>query len=327
MIDSAHRQRHGVDQLAGPRTRPRPRPRRCRCPDGRTASRSRPARPASWRAALPLQRERAPSRPGSLRRRWRCDQPTVAISGAVKTLDDTPLEVERRDRVAEEVPHRDPALHRRDRRQHEDPGAVAGGVDTAGGGARDPVDLDEAAVIGEWTPALGRGPGRRSWGSDPRARMQCDPWDLPSVGQGDGDQVRRTGVTDSSAGLGQHVHAAPALSPRPPSTSAASASSPGEHPVAGADQGHRDAEREVGAGDSTPVTPDPRRSCARAGRRGRRPAPRSGSARRRAGRWAGPAGRRRWRSGRRRSRSPPRCRPRPGSRSPDAGRRRCARCP
>ena len=36
---------------------------------------------------------------------------------------------QRRDRVAERVPHRDPALHRGHRGEQQHPGAVAGGVD------------------------------------------------------------------------------------------------------------------------------------------------------------------------------------------------------
>src|SRR5215204_7609891 len=41
------------------------------------------------------------------------------------------LEVERRDRVAERVPHRGATLHGRHRCEHEHAGAVAGGVDTS----------------------------------------------------------------------------------------------------------------------------------------------------------------------------------------------------
>ena len=49
--------------------------------------------------------------------------------------------------VAERVPHRDAALHGGDRGEHQHAGAVAGGVDAARRGARDPVDLDVAAVV------------------------------------------------------------------------------------------------------------------------------------------------------------------------------------
>ena len=45
------------------------------------------------------------------------------------------------------MPHRDPSLHGRDGGEHEDTGAVACCVDTAGRGARHAVDDDEAAII------------------------------------------------------------------------------------------------------------------------------------------------------------------------------------
>ena len=136
-----------------------------------------------------------------------CDQPTVAISGAVKTLEETGLEVERRDRVAEEVPHRDPALHRGDRREHQHAGAVAGGVHAAGGGARDPVDLDEAAVV-ERRPRPPRGRGRRCSGPSraPAGSASPRPCGRRSASRSPSSPSR---VTDSIRDLRQHGHAAP----------------------------------------------------------------------------------------------------------------------
>ena len=55
--------------------------------------------------------------------------PTVAISGWVKTLAGDGLQLDRRHRLAERVPHRDAALHGGDRGELEDAGDVAGGVD------------------------------------------------------------------------------------------------------------------------------------------------------------------------------------------------------
>ena len=135
-----------------------------------------------------------------------CDQPTVAISGAVKTLEETCLEVERVHGVAEEVPHRDPALHRRHAGEHQDAGAVAGGVDAPGGGARDPVDVDEAAVLEDHAGLLEAevgGVGHRAEGEDAVRAL-----DRAAVGQGHRDDVAVAGHR-LHAGLRQHVHAAP----------------------------------------------------------------------------------------------------------------------
>ena len=77
------------------------------------------------------------------------------------------------DGVAEQVRHRDPALHGGDRGEHEDAGAVARGVDAACRGARDPVDLDEAAVV-EGTPTSSR-PMSAVFGMEPSASRQCEP--------------------------------------------------------------------------------------------------------------------------------------------------------
>ena len=79
-------------------------------------------------------------------------------------------QVERGDRVAEGVPHRDPALHGGHAGQRDHAGAVAGGVDAAGGGARHPVDHDV--------------PGRRQLAPRPppgRCR-RCSGWRRPPSG-------------------------------------------------------------------------------------------------------------------------------------------------
>ena len=194
------------------------------------------------------------------------------------------------------------------------------------GRARDPVDGDEAALVegdaGLLEPQVGglghRAQGQQAVGAD----------DLAAVLQRDGDAVAVAGHR-GHARLAEHGHAATledllehlggvGVLPR-------------QHPVAAADQRDLDAQRVVGAGElgAGDARTRPRRG-ARAAPRGRRPAPRSGSARRRAARWAACAGRHRWRPGRCRPRCAPRRR-RPawprrcGARR--AGRcRRCAGC-
>src|SRR5690606_14690715 len=74
----------------------------------------------------------------------------VADGGDLRVGEDVGgdgLEVQRGDRVAEEVVHRDPALHRGDRGQREDAGDVTGRVDAGGAGARDPVGEDVPGVL------------------------------------------------------------------------------------------------------------------------------------------------------------------------------------
>ena len=83
------RDRDRVDQLAGARGRRRRRRRRSRCRGGRTASRNRRGRPASWRGRCRRAAAVTWSAWISPRSTACCDQPTVAISGAVKTLEET----------------------------------------------------------------------------------------------------------------------------------------------------------------------------------------------------------------------------------------------
>ena len=83
------------------------------------------------------------------------------------------LEVQRDDGVAEDVPHRDPALHGGHAGEHQYAGAVAGGVHPAGGGPRDTVDLDEPAVV-RGPPRPPRARGRLVLGIEPSASRQCE---------------------------------------------------------------------------------------------------------------------------------------------------------
>ena len=126
-------------------------------------------------------------------------------------------------RVAEEVPHRDAPLHGGDRGEHEDPGAVTGGVDASRRRARNPVDVDETAVLedhaGFLQPEVG-GVGNRA-----ERQQAVRAGDRAAVGQLHGDPVARRGVTDSIRDLSS------TSMPRRVKTSsrtlAASASSPG----------------------------------------------------------------------------------------------------
>ena len=129
------------DQLAGAGARPPPRRSPSRCGGRRTASRSRPEA-LHLRPRVGGQRQHDRSGPAPRRTRSSpASTPTVAISGSVKTVAATCVEPQRQDRLAERVPHRDPALHRRDRGEHQHAGAVAGRVDARHGGAGHPVDL------------------------------------------------------------------------------------------------------------------------------------------------------------------------------------------
>ena len=160
------------------------------------------------------------------------------------------LEVQRGDRVAEEVPHRDPALHGGHRGEHQHAGAVAGGVHPARGGARDPVDVDEAAVLEDHAGLLEAevvGVGDRAEGEDAVRAL-----DGPAVGEGHGHHVAGAGHRLHPRPR-QHGHAAPGehlLEHRGGVGVLA-----GQHPVAAGDQGDRDAEgqvagRELRAGDA-----------------------------------------------------------------------------
>ena len=168
----------------------------------------------------------------------------------------------------------------------------------------DPVDGDEAAVVeGHARPPRGR--GRRCWAPSRARGCSASPATVrPSV------RVTVTDVAVAGHRLHPRLGRAPSCragSSTSSSTADASASSPGSTRSRERDQRDVDAEREVGAGEL-------RAGDARADHdqlrrhlgRGRRPAPRSGSARRRAGRSAGCAGRRRWRRAPRRPRASPR---------------------
>ena len=215
------------------------------------------------------------------------------------------LEVDRRDRVTEGVPHRDPALHGRDRSQREQPGAVAGGVDAADPGPRDPVDLD---VAGRRSAPRRPSPGRCPpvLGTDPTASRQ---W-LPSTERPSSSVDHDTRTIGGTPHGGrpravEHLHAAPA-----------------EHvldhlggvgvlarqdPVAAGDERRPGSPGPGSRGRARrPSRRSPRRSAARAAPAGRRSAARSGSARRPAARSPWSAARRRWRSGRRRRPAAPR---------------------
>ena len=208
---------------------------------------TKPSRtPCILARALPASSSRTVSASISPASTARCDHPTVAISGAVNTLEETWLEVERGHGVAEEVPHRDPALHRGHAGQHQHAGAVAGGVHPPGGGARDPVDLDEPAVVdGDAGLLQARGPA--VFGTEPSASRQCEPVTVrPSV-RVHGDLVAVAGSTDSIrerestfmprrvSTLLQHLGGVGVLA--------------GQHPVARGDQGDLDTQRHVGAGE------------------------------------------------------------------------------
>ena len=93
----------------------------------------------------------------------------MAISGSVKMLADTTRRLSGRDGVPERVRHRDAALHGRHRRQGQDAGAVARGVDAAHRRARDAVDGDVARL----RPARPRSPRARSRGSAAPSRRRA----------------------------------------------------------------------------------------------------------------------------------------------------------
>ena len=179
------------------------------------------------------------------------------------------------------------------------PGAVARCVDAASGRPRHPVDDDVAAL--QRDPGLLQAEVR---GVRHRAdrHQAVRAFDGAAVGQRDHHTVadRRT-----AAARDRDSTVMPRRRNTSSSTCAASASSPGQHPVARRHQRHAGTERLVRAGEL----------CAgHAGahhdqvlgqlRRARRPAPRSGSARRRARRPAARAGAPRSRRGRRRHRAP-----------------------
>ena len=84
------------------------------------------------------------------------------------------LEPQRGDALAQRVPHRDPALHGRDRRQRQEAGAVAGGVDAGDRGAGDAVDVDVAALA-QLQADVGRRRGRRCWAPSRRSSARATP--------------------------------------------------------------------------------------------------------------------------------------------------------
>src|SRR5207249_4873706 len=111
------------------------------------------------------------------------------------------------DRVAEEVVHRDAALHGGDRGEREDAGAVAGRVDAGGAGAGDLVGPDVAGVLeldAGLLEADARGVGD---GADGHQAVRSG--DGAAVGQGDLDAVADA-LDGGGAGAGHDVHAAAA---------------------------------------------------------------------------------------------------------------------
>ena len=177
------------------------------------------------------------------------ETPTVASSGSVKTLAETVLQPQRGDRLAERVPHRDPALHGGDAGQRQHAGAVAGGVDAGHVGPGDPVDGDVAAV-GDARRRTRRGPDRRCSGTEPTAISACEPSTVrPSAsvdhdavggaadrrrpGRWPGSSCRATGTRRSIAvgRVGVLVR---------------------HDPVPAGDQGHVDPGGQVGAGELGP---------------------------------------------------------------------------
>src|ERR1019366_9300916 len=96
-------------------------------------------------------------------------------------------EPQRADRLTERVPHRDPALHGRDRGQHQHAGAVARGVHAGRRRPRHAVDLDETVRVqlhaGLVQPDA-VGPGDHAHGEQAMAAGHG-----PAVGQGHGDVI------------------------------------------------------------------------------------------------------------------------------------------
>ena len=131
--------------------------------------------------------------------------PTVAISGSVKMLAATPRTLSGDDGVAERVPHGDAPLHGGDGREGQHAGAVAGGVDPADAGARDPVDLDVpggAELDAGLLESHARGVGHR-----PDGEQGVRALDGAAVDERDDDPVG--GALDRrGARLVQHLHAA-----------------------------------------------------------------------------------------------------------------------
>ena len=253
MSDSGDRDRDRVDQLARRAGRPRRRRRRCRCPAGRRASRSRRGRPASWRGRCPTAAASRPRPAISPASTARCDQPTVAISGAVKTL--------------EETLRRSSGVTASPRKCHI---AIRPCIAATEASISTPVQSPAA-----YTPRAEVRETRSTWMKPPSSSDHARLLQAEVGGVGDRaereDAVRALDGAavgerhrDHVAVAGHRLH--PGLATAPSSRGGSSTSSStcggvgvlaGQHPVAGGDQGDRDAEGEVRAANSAPVTPEP----------------------------------------------------------------------
>ena len=122
-----------------------------------------------------------------------CETPTVASSGSVKTLAETVLQPQRGDRLAERVPHRDPALHGGDAGQRQHAGAVAGGVDAGHVGTGDPVDGHVAAGA-DARRRTRPGPARPCWAPSRPPSARASRSTVAPVGQRRPRRRRRCGA-------------------------------------------------------------------------------------------------------------------------------------
>ena len=218
---------------AGRRRRRRP---RCRCPGGQNSF-TKPSRtPCILARGLLASGSVTHSASISPASTASCDQPTVAISGAVKTFDDTVLQVERRDRVAEGVPHRDPALHGGDRGEHQHAGAVAGRVDAAGATCGRPGRPSMKPAVVERARRPPRARGRRCSGTEPTREQAVRALDRAAVGQRDGHPVADRAPPTRHPRLRQHRHAAPGEDVLEHLGGVGVLA--GQHPVAAGDQRH-----------------------------------------------------------------------------------------
>jgi hypothetical protein len=78
---------------------------------------------------------------------WRCEIPTVAISGSVNTLAGHDRELQGLDGVTQCVLHGDSSLHGRNRCQHQYARTVARRVNSAGAGSGNPVNHNVAQIV------------------------------------------------------------------------------------------------------------------------------------------------------------------------------------
>ena len=172
------------------------------------------------------------------------ETPTLAISGEVKMLDATWCSLMGRHGVAQEVGDRDPALHGGHRRERQDTGAVAGGVDVRRSGAGDAVHLDVAALGELHAGFFKTDPGGVGDGAD--ADQAVAAGDLGPVTEGDHYAVVRS-FHGFRAGTGQDAHAA-ALEDFLQHLRGVGVRT-GQHPVAAGNQGDLGAQAVVGGGE------------------------------------------------------------------------------